>query len=63
MKLYIQFAFCAGVLLFAIRIVEMACRQWPQNRPPKSLGQHCAETFIGIAFTLWAAWLLFANSL
>jgi hypothetical protein len=61
MELFIQLSFWLGVVCFTIRIIDMAVREWPVEREPKSLGQHVAETIIGVAITVWAGIILYAH--
>ena len=61
MKFFIELSFWIGAALFVIRIIEMAASDWPQERKPKSLGQHVAETIVGAAIAIWAGIILFAH--
>jgi hypothetical protein len=58
MELYVKVSFWLTAIMTVIRILEMALRQWPQEREPKSLGCHCAETIIGISVLVWAGIIL-----
>ena len=59
MELFVKLSFWYGVLCLGIRIIEMTVRDWPEERKPKSLGQHVAETIIGILITFWAGILIY----
>jgi hypothetical protein len=61
MELFIKLTFWLGVVCFTIRIIEMTVREWPEEREPKSLGQHVAETILGVGITIWAGILLYGH--
>lgn len=58
MELYVKVSFWFGVGFAIVRLAEMAGSEWPKKRPPKTLGEHTAETLLGIALCIWAGLVL-----
>jgi len=58
MKLYLLISFYLGIILFICRLITMATADFPVKREPLSIGVLCAETILGMLFTIWAGILL-----
>lgn len=61
MELYVKVSFWIGFVCLLIRLAKLGVTEWPEERKPKTIGDHCAETILGLAFTIWAGiclWVL-----
>lgn len=59
MELYVTISFWLGVFVTVCRVIEMSASEWPKKREPKTLGFMCAETILGLGFTIWAGIALY----
>lgn len=59
MEIYVTISFWLGVFVTVCRVIDMSASEWPKKQKPKTLGFMCAETILGVAFTIWAGIALY----